>query len=126
ETMPRQASDERISVGRKCLRANVLLPEPLGPIRTTRDNLGIVMFMVMRYSARLLRTPGLFNQSPATLARVVPALFGQPSGCDLPTEQEPGGVEPAVLARGRGVGDDPQPGTVGVRVGLKNLDHVHQ
>ena len=29
--------------GRKCLRANVLLPEPLGPIRTTRESLGIVM-----------------------------------------------------------------------------------
>ena len=38
-TIPRQASDERISVGRKCLRANVLLPEPLGPIRTTRLSL---------------------------------------------------------------------------------------
>ena len=43
--MPRQASDERISVGWKCLRANVLLPEPLGPIRTTRESLGIVMFI---------------------------------------------------------------------------------
>ena len=39
-TMPRQASDERISVRRKCLRANVLLPEPLAPMRTTRDNFG--------------------------------------------------------------------------------------
>ena len=29
------------SVGRKCLRANVLLPDPLGPIRTTRLSLGI-------------------------------------------------------------------------------------
>ena len=44
-TMPRQASDERISVGLKCLRAKVLLPEPLGPIRTTRLSLGIDIFM---------------------------------------------------------------------------------
>src|SRR5262245_49943150 len=43
--MPRQASDERTSVGRKCLRANVLLPEPLGPIRTTRDKFGIEILM---------------------------------------------------------------------------------
>ena len=42
-TMARQASDERISVGRKWRRAKVLLPEPLGPIRTTRDSLGIVI-----------------------------------------------------------------------------------
>jgi hypothetical protein len=44
--MARQASDARISVGRKCLRAKVLLPEPLGPIRTTSDNFGIESFMV--------------------------------------------------------------------------------
>ena len=34
-------------MGRKCLRANVLLPEPLGPIRTTRLRLGILMFMLV-------------------------------------------------------------------------------
>ena len=44
-TIPRQASDDSTSVGRKCLRANVLLPEPLGPIRTTRDRLGMEIFM---------------------------------------------------------------------------------
>jgi hypothetical protein len=38
-----QASEESISVGRKCLRANVLLPEPLGPMRMTKDRLGMVM-----------------------------------------------------------------------------------
>ena len=43
QTMPRQASDERISVGLKCLRAKVLLPDPLGPIRTTRLSLGILI-----------------------------------------------------------------------------------
>ena len=47
-TIARQASDDSTSVGRKCLRANVLLPEPLGPIRTTRQSLGIVIFMVVR------------------------------------------------------------------------------
>ena len=46
-TIARQASDERISVGRKCLRANVLLPEPLGPIRTTRLRLGMVILTVI-------------------------------------------------------------------------------
>ncbi len=45
-TIPRQASDDRISVGRKWRRANVLLPEPLGPIRTTRDNWGMVIDMI--------------------------------------------------------------------------------
>src|SRR3954471_15420314 len=44
-TIARQASEERTSVGRKCLRANVLLPEPLGPTRTTRLRLGTLMFM---------------------------------------------------------------------------------
>src|SRR5689334_10845971 len=43
--MPRQASDDSTSVGRKCLRANVVLPEPLGPIRATRDRLGMEIFM---------------------------------------------------------------------------------
>src|SRR5687767_12773496 len=43
--MPRQASDDSTSVGRKCLRANVLLPDPLGPIRTTRDRLGMENFI---------------------------------------------------------------------------------
>jgi hypothetical protein len=33
---PRQKSDEITSVGAKCRRANELLPEPEGPIRTTR------------------------------------------------------------------------------------------
>ena len=40
ETMPRQASEETIAVERKCLRAKVDLPEPLVPIRTTRDSSG--------------------------------------------------------------------------------------
>ena len=52
QTIPRQASDERISVGRKCLRANVLLPEPLGPMRTTKERLGMVMGIGGPYSAR--------------------------------------------------------------------------
>jgi len=44
--MPRQASEERISVGLKCLRANVLLPDPLGPIRTRRLSFGIDIFIL--------------------------------------------------------------------------------
>ncbi len=40
---PRQKSDDSTSVGRKCLRANVLFPDPLGPMRTTRESLGIVI-----------------------------------------------------------------------------------
>ena len=43
QTIPRQASDDSTSVGRKCLRANVLLPEPLGPMRTTSESLGMLM-----------------------------------------------------------------------------------
>src|SRR5262245_15642754 len=39
-TRPRQASDETISVGRKCVRANVDLPEPLAPTRTTSESSG--------------------------------------------------------------------------------------
>src|SRR4051794_11657253 len=54
--MPRQASDDSTSVGKKCLRANVLLPDPLGPIRTTRDRLGMEIFMVQQVSAWLRRT----------------------------------------------------------------------
>src|SRR5579862_9008987 len=42
------------SVGRKCLRANVLLPEPEAPMRTTRDRSGNENFSFM---GRLLRAP---------------------------------------------------------------------
>ena len=31
-TIPQQESDDSTSVGRKCVRANVLLPDLLGPI----------------------------------------------------------------------------------------------
>jgi len=44
-SIARQASDDTTSVGRKCFRANVLFPDPLGPTRTTSDNLGTVIFM---------------------------------------------------------------------------------
>src|SRR4051794_18674851 len=43
-TSPRQKSDEITSVGLKCLRANVDFPQPLGPIRTTRESSGRVSF----------------------------------------------------------------------------------
>jgi hypothetical protein len=41
--MARQASEEIASVGEKCLRATVPFPDPLGPMRTTRERLGILM-----------------------------------------------------------------------------------
>src|SRR5688572_21937840 len=44
DTSPRQKSEERISVGRKCLRANVDFPAPEGPIRMTRQSSGMVSF----------------------------------------------------------------------------------
>jgi hypothetical protein len=50
ETIPRQASEERISVGVKWLRAKVLLPDPLAPIRTTRLNLGILICIAVSAS----------------------------------------------------------------------------
>ena len=40
-TSARHASEPITSLGRKCLRANVLFPAPLGPISTTRQSLGI-------------------------------------------------------------------------------------
>ena len=43
ETRARQASDDSVSVGRKWVRAKVLLPEPDAPISTTRDRSGIVI-----------------------------------------------------------------------------------
>src|SRR6185369_15630017 len=46
DTSARQKSDERISVGLNCLRANVDFPQPDGPIRTTSDNSGIVMVLI--------------------------------------------------------------------------------
>jgi hypothetical protein len=39
-TIARQASDDTTSVGRKCFAANVDLPEPLAPIRSTSENAG--------------------------------------------------------------------------------------
>ena len=43
ETRPRQKSDEMTSVGLKWVRANVDLPAPDGPTRTTSASSGIVM-----------------------------------------------------------------------------------
>ena len=44
DTSPRQESDDSISVGLKCFRANVDLPEPDAPIRTTKESSGMVNF----------------------------------------------------------------------------------
>src|SRR5262249_16526149 len=43
--MPRKKSEDSTSVCLKCLRANVLFPDPEGPIRTTRDSSGMVIFI---------------------------------------------------------------------------------
>src|SRR5258708_31779536 len=43
-TSPRQKSDEMTSVGRKTRRAKVDLPEPDGPINTTSESSGMVIF----------------------------------------------------------------------------------
>src|SRR5438034_4011692 len=43
ETRPRQKSEESTSVGLKCLRAKVDLPEPDTPTSVTRESSGIVM-----------------------------------------------------------------------------------
>jgi hypothetical protein len=45
ETRPRQKSDESTSVGLKCLRAKVDLPQPDGPTSTTSESSGIVNFI---------------------------------------------------------------------------------
>src|SRR5580704_9178056 len=79
-TIARQASDERTSVGLKCLRANVLLPEPLGPIRTTRDRLGISICMIGALLGLALERAGdLGNEFSAFLTRIETTFFGQPS-----------------------------------------------
>ena len=44
-TSPRQTSDETISVGLKCRRAKVDLPEPDAPISITRENSGTVILI---------------------------------------------------------------------------------
>src|SRR5688500_15021640 len=67
DTSPRQKSDERISVGRKCLRANVDFPAPEGPIRITRQSSGIVSFMNRERSIRSI--PPRWLKSLAKLDR---------------------------------------------------------
>ena len=57
QTSPRQASDDSTSVGRKCFRAKVLLPEPDGPMRTTSDNLGTAISMTRASLAAVI--PGV-------------------------------------------------------------------
>jgi hypothetical protein len=49
-TSPRQKSLEITSVGRKWVRANVDLPDPLTPISTTRLSSGTASSRVMRHS----------------------------------------------------------------------------
>src|SRR5580692_4511299 len=53
DTRPRQKSDESTSVGLKCVRAKLDFPQPEGPIRTTSESSGIVMFTEFALSRRL-------------------------------------------------------------------------
>src|SRR5262245_55043968 len=73
-TIPRQASDERISVGRKYLRANMLLPEPLGPTRTTRLSLGILIVMSWLHFPSLYARP---RENSAVIHELEPVRFGE-------------------------------------------------
>ena len=98
-TIPRQKSEERISVERKCLRANVLLPEPLGPMRTTRLRLGILIFMSIFYSDRPRRISAFSTNPRQSSPESYRHSFVSHSGATCRCEQEPGGVEPAILAR---------------------------
>src|SRR6266567_3143501 len=47
ETRPRQKSDESTSVGLKCLRAKVDLPEPEAPMSATRESSGMTIFIAV-------------------------------------------------------------------------------
>ena len=96
ETIPRQKSEERTSVGLKCFLAKVLLPEPLGPIKTTRLSLGMVINMERPGSgvSRTEQTPGQIVSSwgvnmPGSLLQASP--HRHPTN---PSEQEePGAVQ---------------------------------
>ena len=68
------------SLGRKCL-PKVVLPEPLGPIRTTRLSLGILMSILATSSTFIFHRPRQFIDKP--LVRVKTAFFDHPSGCGL-------------------------------------------
>ena len=46
DTSPRQKSDDRTSVGRKCRAAKVDLPEPDTPTSATRESSGILMVVI--------------------------------------------------------------------------------
>jgi len=79
------------------------------------------MCMAALYSSYVRRSGRLCGQFSTISDGVVPTFFLQPLGGDLLIQQKSGGVKPAGLARRQGVADDGQPGTVGLRVLLKNL-----
>src|SRR5437763_1367455 len=81
--MARQPSDESTSVGRKCLRAKVLLPEPLGPIRTTSDRFGIEICINKSFPDDHTR-----RQGSGILHGIVPALFDQPRWCGMSVNEK--------------------------------------
>src|SRR5438046_8122091 len=70
--MPRQASDDSTSVGRKCLRANVVLPDPLGPIRTTRDRFGMEIFIIDSLPSQVWAAGSPLPELPPALAFIWP------------------------------------------------------
>src|SRR5438046_977014 len=83
--MARHASEDRTSVGLKCRRANVLLPEPDTPTSTTRESSGRVSFMF--YS---------FQTPPSAWARRVRDLLARRarSGLYSRSDRQCGGPNP--------------------------------
>src|SRR3954454_22577911 len=79
-TKPRQKSDEITSVALKCLRANVDFPQPLAPIRTTRESSGSVSFtavsLEMRPAGVLLADGVLARNAAEPQQQVVQGGFG--------------------------------------------------
>jgi hypothetical protein len=67
--MPRQVSDDMISVGLKCFRAKLDFPEPVAPISTTKANSGIFIFLSLDISSFY------FNSSAAILKQVIHEVF---------------------------------------------------
>ncbi len=70
-TNARNASEVRISVGRKCLRAKVVLPTPDGPTNRMSDGFGMSM-VIVRISC-IQGSPSVGN-----LASVAPRANGSP------------------------------------------------
>ena len=90
---------------RKCFRAKVLLPEPLGPMRTTMESLGMDICIA---AGLLIGWIGGFRrfteQGAAVLVRIVATFLGEPFRCDLAVVQKPSRIKPTIVARCARVG----------------------